>query len=72
MEPQNCTAWFKPAEGTLELWAPTQNPGAGQALVTLPMPCGGLGECGACAVPIRRGWKLACQDGPVLDVRLWL
>lgn len=34
MEPQNCTAWFKPEEGTLELWAPTQNPGAGQALVT--------------------------------------
>lgn len=34
MEPQNCTAWFKPAEGTLELWAPTQNPGSGQALVT--------------------------------------
>jgi isoquinoline 1-oxidoreductase beta subunit len=32
MEPQNCTAWFKPADGTLELWAPTQNPGAGQAL----------------------------------------
>lgn len=34
MEPQNCTAWFKPTEGTLELWAPTQNPGSGQALVT--------------------------------------
>jgi isoquinoline 1-oxidoreductase beta subunit len=33
MEPQNCTAWFKPAEGTLEVWAPTQNPGAGQSLV---------------------------------------
>jgi isoquinoline 1-oxidoreductase beta subunit len=33
MEPQNCTAWFKPEKGTLELWAPTQNPGAGQALV---------------------------------------
>jgi isoquinoline 1-oxidoreductase beta subunit len=33
MEPQNCTAWFKADEGTLELWAPTQNPGAGQALV---------------------------------------
>jgi isoquinoline 1-oxidoreductase beta subunit len=32
MEPQNCTAWFKPADGTLELWVPTQNPGAGQAL----------------------------------------
>jgi isoquinoline 1-oxidoreductase beta subunit len=33
MEPQNCTAWFKPADGSVELWAPTQNPGAGQALV---------------------------------------
>nr|WP_314542976.1 molybdopterin cofactor-binding domain-containing protein [uncultured Massilia sp.] len=33
MEPQNCTAWFKPESGVLELWAPTQNPGAGQALV---------------------------------------
>ncbi|SFD21359.1 xanthine dehydrogenase family protein molybdopterin-binding subunit [Massilia yuzhufengensis] len=34
MEPQNCTALFKPEDGSLELWAPTQNPGAGQALVT--------------------------------------
>jgi len=33
MEPQNCTAWFRP-DGTLELWAPTQNPNAGQALVS--------------------------------------
>jgi isoquinoline 1-oxidoreductase beta subunit len=33
MEPQNCTAWFKPETGKLELWAPTQNPAAGQALV---------------------------------------
>ncbi len=33
MEPQNCTAWFRPAEGTLELWAPTQNPASGQNLV---------------------------------------
>jgi isoquinoline 1-oxidoreductase beta subunit len=33
MEPQNCTAWVKPADGTVELWAPTQNPGSGQALV---------------------------------------
>jgi isoquinoline 1-oxidoreductase beta subunit len=33
MEPQNCTAWFKPDTGALELWAPTQNPASGQALV---------------------------------------
>jgi len=32
-EPQNCTAWWKPESGELELWAPTQNPAAGQNLV---------------------------------------
>lgn len=38
MEPQNCTAWFH--DGMLELWAPTQNPAAGQNLVasTLGLP----------------------------------
>ena len=40
IEPQNCTAWYKPQEGTMELWAPTQNPAAGQDLVaaTLGIP----------------------------------
>jgi isoquinoline 1-oxidoreductase beta subunit len=33
MEPQNCTASIDPKDGSVELWAPTQNPGAGQALV---------------------------------------
>lgn len=28
-------------------------------------PCGGLAECGVCAVETRRGYKLACKDGPV-------
>lgn len=38
IEPQNATAWFK--DGELELWAPTQNPGFGQTLVsnTLGIP----------------------------------
>ncbi len=40
-----------------------------QVLVTTPMPCAGLARCGACAVPGRRGWKLACEDGPVFDLR---
>ena len=43
-----------------------------QALIYMPMPCGGLAECGACAVPARRGGKrsysLACSDGPVFDL----
>jgi dihydroorotate dehydrogenase electron transfer subunit len=42
-----------------------------QVLVAGPMPCG-FGVCGACAVPARRGWKLACVDGPVFDgAELW-
>lgn len=38
IEPQNCTAWFH--DGALEIWAPTQNPAAGQNLVanTLGLP----------------------------------
>lgn len=31
IEPQNCTAWFK--DGGFEFWAPSQNPGGGQAAV---------------------------------------
>ncbi|MBI1360686.1 MAG: molybdopterin-dependent oxidoreductase [Alphaproteobacteria bacterium] len=33
LEPQNCTAHVK-ADGTVEIWAPTQNPGSGLGLVT--------------------------------------
>ena len=33
LEPQNCTAWFKRETGQMEIWAPTQNPAAGQNLV---------------------------------------
>lgn len=40
-----------------------------QALIYTAMPCAGMAECGACAVPTRRGWKLACLDGPVFDLR---
>ncbi len=39
-----------------------------QVLITSPMPCSGMAQCGACAVPVRRGWKLACEDGPVFDL----
>jgi hypothetical protein len=39
-----------------------------QALIYAPMPCGGVGECGVCAAPARRGWVLPCMDGPVIDL----
>lgn len=42
LEPQNATAWARGTgdQATLEIWAPTQNPGAGQNLVasTLGVP----------------------------------
>jgi len=38
-----------------------------QILVRTPVPCGGMAECGVCAVTLRSGWKLACKDGPVFD-----
>jgi len=36
-----------------------------QVLIRTPMPCGGLAECGVCAVGIHHDWKMACKDGPV-------
>ncbi len=47
-------------------------PGLPQAevLVRVPMPCGALAECGVCAVKLRRGIGLACDQGPVFDLDL--
>jgi len=39
-----------------------------QILIVTPMPCGGMGDCGVCAVTVRRGWKMACKDGPVINL----
>ncbi len=39
-----------------------------EVLVARPMPCG-IGVCAACALPARRGWKMACVDGPVFGAQ---
>ena len=39
-----------------------------QALIMVPMPCGAIADCGVCAVPTRKSYKLACKDGPVFDL----
>jgi NAD(P)H-flavin reductase len=39
-----------------------------QVLITTPMPCGAMADCGACAVPAHRSYKLACKEGPVFDL----
>ena len=38
------------------------------ALLLTAMPCAGLADCAVCAVPMPRGWKLACVDGPVFNL----
>ncbi|MGE5072177.1 MAG: hypothetical protein ACM3MF_02015 [Anaerolineae bacterium] len=40
-----------------------------QVLVRSPMPCGALAGCGACTVEARGRVLLACEDGPVFDLR---
>jgi dihydroorotate dehydrogenase electron transfer subunit len=58
--------------GQLRTWLGLQPdqflPCSTQALIYTPLPCAGLAECGACAVPTHRGWRLACSDGPVFDL----
>jgi len=40
-----------------------------QVLIRTSMPCGGVAECGMCAVSLKAEWRLACNDGPVFDLR---
>lgn len=39
-----------------------------QTLVETAVPCGGMAECGVCAVSTRNGVRLACKDGPVFGL----
>jgi dihydroorotate dehydrogenase electron transfer subunit len=43
--------------------------GYAQIFIETPVPCGGIGECGVCTIPSRKGYKLACKDGPVFDLK---
>ena len=54
----------------LKLPAGQPSPCLTQVLVAADMPCGGKAECGVCSVRTHRGWRLACQDGPVFDYNL--
>lgn len=38
-----------------------------EVMIRQPFFCGGMAECGVCAVPSRKGWLLICQNGAVLD-----
>ena len=36
-----------------------------QVLIRTQMPCGGVAECGVCALATKSAWKMVCKDGPV-------
>src|SRR5258707_5382436 len=40
-----------------------------QVLIRTSMPCGGVADCGVCAVSLPSGWQMTCKDGPVFDLR---
>ncbi len=43
--------------------------GEAQILIHTSIPCGGVADCGICAVKLKSDWKLACKEGPVFDWR---
>ena len=40
-----------------------------QVLISAPMPCGGVAECGVCGVRVKHDWKMICKDGPVFALK---
>jgi len=59
-------AWL-PLRQRIEAVRVTLVPGFAQMWADTPLACG-VGRCGACALETRRGWQLACTDGPVFDL----
>ena len=56
---RDCLGSLKPA------WAGKE----AQVLIRTPMPCGGIADCGVCAVTLRSGSELACKEGPVFALK---
>ncbi len=64
---ETCLPGLAELPGRLGYQAGQANSCPTQVLVAADMPCGGVAGCGVCSVRTRRGWRLACQDGPVFD-----
>ena len=57
--------------GELEIFFQSRLPAAlaAEILVAAPMPCGGMAKCGVCTVRTPSGPRLACEDGPVFEIK---
>lgn len=40
-----------------------------QILIHTSMPCGGIAECGVCALTLNHEWKMICKEGPVFRLQ---
>jgi len=60
------TAWL-PLRQRIEATRTALSPGFAQVWADVPLACG-TGRCQGCAIETRRGWQLACSDGPVFDL----
>jgi dihydroorotate dehydrogenase electron transfer subunit len=40
-----------------------------QVIICTPIPCGGIADCGVCSVMLKSGPQMACQDGPVFELK---
>ncbi|NJN80446.1 MAG: hypothetical protein HC797_08210 [Anaerolineales bacterium] len=40
-----------------------------QILIHTDMPCGGVAECGVCALTLNHNWKMVCKEGPVFGLK---
>lgn len=61
-------AWRGKWKAAIGLGDGRRAPIFGQALLRTPILCGGMGDCGVCAVKTASGWSLACREGPVYDL----
>ncbi|MFT3896004.1 MAG: hypothetical protein QM730_30685 [Anaerolineales bacterium] len=40
-----------------------------QVIIRTSIPCGGIADCGVCSVMLKSGPQMACQDGPVFELK---
>jgi hypothetical protein len=54
---------------SLEACEPFVSKVEAQVLIRSAMPCGGIAECGVCAITRHHEWMMICKDGPVFDLK---
>jgi len=42
-----------------------------EILIRTDMPCGGVAECGVCAISVKSGWRMTCKEGPVFKAEMF-